>query len=401
MKKERRKPDILSKLQRENSQLREELAVLRRVEQDKLNRDRLAMFDLIFRTIPHLIMVKDEDGRFLFVNEALANFYGAASPADVLGKTDSDYNPNKDQLDRFREADLRVIKTKAPVYLDKEENTDTNGKKHYLHTIKVPLLNPDGTVHVVVVSTVVDKVVALEQRLHNQQLEAKRRRDMAILASKLAHKLNTRIATLETYVFGLPGTKSDMEDVLKKIDEIKGFGDDFLKLATSNQLRVSRTDLMTIFRRALIHNNTMSIYVNDVPWTRHVELDPRFALIADETKLADVFSELLSNSIKAASHQSLVIRIDAQELPKVQLGTFAPATKIRIRFRDNGPGVRRELKTKLFEAFESGSTEGTGLGLAMVKEVVEAHGGSVAENGSPGMGASFEIILPTKLTDNP
>ncbi len=65
-----------------------------------------------------------------------------------------------------------------------------------------------------------------------------------------------------------------------------------------------------------------------------------------------------------------------------------------IHFRDNGSGVPFENKGRIFEAFFSTYAHGTGLGLALVRRIVEGHAGRITESGVPGEGADFEIYLP-------
>jgi two-component system sensor histidine kinase GlrK len=70
---------------------------------------------------------------------------------------------------------------------------------------------------------------------------------------------------------------------------------------------------------------------------------------------------------------------------------------VRIVFRDYGPGIRPEHKTRIFEEFFSyrpGQKAGTGLGLAFVRRAVAAHGGNVSENGVYGEGAKFFVEFP-------
>jgi signal transduction histidine kinase len=65
-----------------------------------------------------------------------------------------------------------------------------------------------------------------------------------------------------------------------------------------------------------------------------------------------------------------------------------------IHFKDNGLGIKIENKEKIFDAFVSTRNHGTGLGLALVRRIIEGHGGAVSEIGIPSEGADFEIYLP-------
>ena len=67
---------------------------------------------------------------------------------------------------------------------------------------------------------------------------------------------------------------------------------------------------------------------------------------------------------------------------------------MKIRFEDNGQGVELKDKETIFAPFYSTYPHGTGLGLSLVKWIVENHGGIIYENGKPGEGACFEILLP-------
>ena len=69
---------------------------------------------------------------------------------------------------------------------------------------------------------------------------------------------------------------------------------------------------------------------------------------------------------------------------------------MQVRFEDNGPGVPTKNKPKIFDAFYTSRAKGMGLGLSIVKGVVEAHGGVIYESGTPGSGATFTIVLPAR-----
>ncbi len=67
-----------------------------------------------------------------------------------------------------------------------------------------------------------------------------------------------------------------------------------------------------------------------------------------------------------------------------------------LRVVDHGPGVAEDLRERLFEAYVTGKEDGTGLGLALVKQTVEAHGGRIWHEVTPGGGATFVITLPRR-----
>ena len=67
---------------------------------------------------------------------------------------------------------------------------------------------------------------------------------------------------------------------------------------------------------------------------------------------------------------------------------------LRIAVRDNGPGIEPEQRPKIFDPFFTTKAKGTGLGMAIAKRIVEAHGGRIAVGDADGPGAVFLITLP-------
>jgi signal transduction histidine kinase len=70
----------------------------------------------------------------------------------------------------------------------------------------------------------------------------------------------------------------------------------------------------------------------------------------------------------------------------------------RLEVRDNGPGIPEEIRGRLFEAFSShGKSNGTGLGLALAKQFIEQHAGTITVVTGPGQGTAFTLELPLEM----
>jgi len=66
---------------------------------------------------------------------------------------------------------------------------------------------------------------------------------------------------------------------------------------------------------------------------------------------------------------------------------------LAVAVADHGPGIPAELRQRVFEPYFTTKQDGTGLGLALVRQTIEAHGGTLAVSETPGGGATFSIVL--------
>jgi PAS domain S-box-containing protein len=110
----------------------------------------------------------------------------------------------------------------------------------------------------------------------------------------------------------------------------------------------------------------------------------------DPFRLEQVFRNIFENALAACS-DPVEIRIHCEEC----LLEGEPALHVGVR--DNGPGLTPEVRRRLFEPFFTTKTKGTGLGMAIAKRIVEAHGGRIQADGS-GPGAEIHILLPRDLS---
>jgi PAS domain S-box-containing protein len=93
---------------------------------------------------PNFIFVKDRESRFVLVNKALADAYGS-TPEGLLGKSDADFNPNKEEVEHFHKDDLEVIDNLQEKFIPEELITTATGESRWLQTVKRPLIEADGS----------------------------------------------------------------------------------------------------------------------------------------------------------------------------------------------------------------------------------------------------------------
>ncbi|HJZ91752.1 MAG TPA: ATP-binding protein, partial [Gemmataceae bacterium] len=170
----------------------------------------------------------------------------------------------------------------------------------------------------------------------------------------------------------------------RALDDLARLFDDIRSVVALPRLNCRPCDLRDVWRAAW--ECTVPLLG---PAARLEEMagDPRCN--ADPFRLGQVFCNLFDNALAAGARQVSVALTD-EELD----GRAA----VRVAVRDNGPGLSVEQRRRLFEPFYTTRPDGTGLGMAVVQGIVEAHGGTVAAADRDGPGTEITITLPRELS---
>lgn len=127
----------------------------------------------------------------------------------------------------------------------------------------------------------------------------------------------------------------------------------------------------------------------------HIEIDPRFPVVnADRARIKQVLVNLIENSIKYRG---------SPPDPAIHIGWETKDGEYIFFVQDNGIGIDPRYLDRIFNLFEKldAATEGTGVGLAIVKRIIEAHGGKIwAESDGPGKGTTIRFTLPGPTDKN-
>lgn len=149
------------------------------------------------------------------------------------------------------------------------------------------------------------------------------------------------------------------------------------------QLQKTKVDLQRLFVE--FQQLNFPYFENELI-TIHIEL-PRVTINGDKSKLLRLFQNLVDNAIEAIGDEKGRIDISG----KVK----RPEGMVEIQIRDSGGGIPKSIRARFFEPFVTyGKSQGTGLGTAIAKSIVEAHGGSIHFDTAEGEGTIFYINLP-------
>jgi signal transduction histidine kinase len=242
--------------------------------------------------------------------------------------------------------------------------------------------------------------MARDLRSHERALQAERA-DLARKNAELerfnytvSHDLRGPLTTIRSFAGLLEKSfasrderrfESDLSRVLSASDRMRALLEDLLRLSRAGRIvdPASEVELAEVVHEAVellrAALDARSVRVKIAPGLPRVR--------GDRQRLVDVFQNLIENAAKFTAGRAE---------PRVEIGAVTDARGLVVSVRDNGRGIERRHQDKVFELFErlDRGPEGTGVGLAIVKRIVEAHGGRVwVESEGEGRGAAFLFTL--------
>jgi PAS domain S-box-containing protein len=365
-------------------------AELARVTAESERRKRL--YEAILSGTPDFIYVFSLDHRVLYANDALTTMWGQSMP-DTIGKTflDLGYEPWHAEM-HCREID-QVRATKQSIRGEVPFN-GTYGRRIYEY-IFVPVLGADGEVEAVAGTT---RDVTDRKAMEDELRATDRKKDDFI--ALLAHELRNPLAPIRNGLQVMRLAGGDMSAIAnartmmeRQLGHMVRLIDDLLDVSrigrNKMELRRDKVLLADIVESAV---EAVRPLADAAGHMLSVELPPGPVFLdADFTRLAQVFGNLLTNSVKYTPGVG-TIHLRAQRI----------AGEVIVTVRDNGIGIPAEFLPRVFDMFSQvdrsieRSTGGLGIGLALVKGLVEMHGGTVtAASDGPSQGSVFTVRLPT------
>jgi PAS domain S-box-containing protein len=226
---------------------------------------------------------------------------------------------------------------------------------------------------------------------HERMLRAERLAGIGQMITGLAHESRNALQRIQSCSEMLELEVENDDEALRLVHRLQSAQDDIRRLldevrsfAAPVLLERSACDLSHIWREAwqLVENARRD---RDAALEEQTE-DADLTLCADRFRLVQLFRNLLENSLAACSGP-VRISIRCRDVAHETV----PAVEISVR--DNGPGLTPAARQSVFEPFFTTKTKGTGLGMAIARQIIEAHGGRI-DLGAASPGAEFIITLP-------
>jgi len=405
--------------------LKEQVEVLQNEQQSfeditKLEQTKSALWQTqswlqtIIENSSNAIYIKDLDGRYLLFNhkcEVLCNI----SREQVLGKTDYDFLPPETAA-AYRDNDRKVIETGEP--LEFEEFGILNSKSVTTISLKCPLYTCEGIPYGICgISTEISERKLMEEALIKQAeelVQVNRIKDDFL--TTVSHELRTPLNAILGWSQVLRSGKLSDKIVAKALETIernartqKELIEDILDVSQiitgKLHLQISLVDIVPIIEK-VINISLPSVIAKEIK-LNFLQNGVNEKILGDSDRLQQVIWNLLSNAIKFTPNGGSIeikLNIEESENKTGEEQPSCPSSNLKcviIEVTDTGIGIEPEFLPFVFDRFRQadGSTTrlygGLGLGLAIVRHIVELHGGVIhAQSEGQGKGATFTVKLP-------
>jgi signal transduction histidine kinase len=360
--------------------------------------------------LPDGLVIADHAGRIIVFNQAATRLTGIAAP-DAMGQDIRAVLPLQDTegrswwacADPYRGLSTRTRHPELPLLMpDGTEFLVTMGY------VRVPRPKPGMTWPGSVQPGAVQRIVVT---LRSAQQRARLERSRADLVSTVAHELRSPLTSVKGFTATLLAKWTRFTDDQKRV---------MLETVNADADRVTRliTELLDVSRieagRIEIHRQLVDIphraekivagrvAAGDPPERFRVEVPaelPETWLDAD--KVDQILGNLVENAVRHGAGTVTIVVQPADTLgPRAVSRAGAQATAVAVSVRDEGDGISPEMVPRIFRQFWRAKRRGgAGLGLYIVKGLVEAHGGSITVQSAPGGGAEFRFTMPAGLPD--
>jgi PAS domain S-box-containing protein len=348
-----------------------------------------AAFRTLVEAAPCLIVILRPDQRILYFSRFAEELTGYAA-AEVLGR---DYVATFLPEERRRAAaeDLRRVLTGAASRGQEGPVLRKDGSRRWVIWNARLLPDYEGGPAVLAVG---QDITALKEA-QERTLQAERLAAIGQMVTGLTHESGNALARsqacLEMLALGVQDRPEALDlvgRIQKAQDHLQQLYEEVRNYAAPLKLQREPADLSSVWRQAwgnlAVRRGGREACLRE----ERAGVDLRCAV--DAFRLEQVFRNILENAL-AACRDPVEITLHGAE------ASLEGRPALRVAVRDNGPGLSAEQRQRIFEPFFTTKTKGTGLGMAIAKRIVEAHGGQIAVGAGPGRGAEVLITLPREV----
>ncbi|WP_165351294.1 sensor histidine kinase [Ciceribacter ferrooxidans] len=372
--------------------------------------DELIPLQTLIDQLPDYLWIKDASSRFLVANLALARDSGREKSSDIIGLTDFDLHEHG-KASQFYAKERGILLNGTPMLDEEECIVDAAGREKWLSSSKIPLRSTQGEIVglIGVARDITARKKAEELRQRAFELEESAR-GLAAALEKERHlnAMQRQFVSMASHEFRTPLAIIDgaAQRLVRRRDELSP---DFVG-EKSQQIRQAVSRMVELMESILSFGKLEAgaIAITPVPVSlrellstccrRQESLSKGHRIVmetdalpdkimADRSAIEQVFTNLLSNAVKySLQPSSIVVR------------GWCEDNEVRVTVKDHGIGIDADDLPRMFERYFRARTStgiaGTGIGLNLVKQLIELHGGRISVESKRGEGSEFTISLP-------
>jgi PAS domain S-box-containing protein len=372
------------------------------------------MLQLVIDNIPQFIFWKNRDSVYLGCNKNFAQESGVGEPRNIVGKTDYDLMW-VEEAELARQRDRQVIDSDTPEY-HVIRPYHIGERRAWLDTSKIPLHDTHGVVVGVLGANedITERVQAEEElERHRERLEElvqertrkledaqaelvcrERLSALGELTAIVAHEIRNPLGTVRTAVFAI-------DDAIER-GELNRVGRT-LELAERNIVRCDNiirklldyTHDRTLDPRPMHIDTWLGVVLDEqtippgIVCVRELEADVK-ALI-DHEHFRRAISNIVDNAIDALQNRAAV---GNRLTVRTRVVENQAGSRLEIQIKDTGPGIPADVLPRVFDLLFSAKSLGVGLGLPIVQNIMEQHGGGIELQSQVGEGTTVTLWLP-------
>ncbi|MCL7747723.1 ATP-binding protein [Halalkalibacter alkaliphilus] len=334
---------------------------------EKKNKSEKSIIELL--PMPIIVVVND---KIDYVNRAGLSMFEATA-AQLNGKLVTNYivfnGGGKEPVD---ESQSRLGKL-----------TDVRGNTVDVELLQKPLSNHQREEYFLLVRDISEQKENQSKLQHFEQLSL-----LGELAAGIAHEIRNPITSLKGFLQLIDSTEAKSTPytkiMLSEIERINLIVSELLFLGKPKELSIKKHNLFEIIEMVVTLTKTQAIIYNiDIKLQMETALKKEMVK-CDESKLKQVFINILRNAIEAMKHEGIIT-----------INVSRKHDFIEIAIIDQGKGIPKKKLANIGKQFYTTKENGTGLGLMISNHIIEEHGGSLSLESEEGKGTTVQISLPT------
>lgn len=355
--------------------------ITERKRAERLMRQSEERYRRLIAVSPLAIFVSRGD-RVIFINDAGLRLLGAVKADEILGRSPLDLFHHESR-DLIRERMRQLMEGSPNVSAAEEKILTVEGRTVEVEVSAAGFADEEGPAIVAMIRDIGER-----KRLQEQLRRTERMAELGTVASGMAHEIGTpmnvilgRAEYLMERVQEEP-IKKGLQTIVAQVERITKVMNQLLSFARRRTPERGAVDLkeivetsVEIFQERFARNRIqVELHLDDCP-----------QIHADADQMHQVLINLIMNAVHAMP-----------ESGKLRIGMAPAKEHVVLTLSDTGHGIPQEVRAHIFEPFFTTKEfgKGTGLGLTVVKGILEEHGGSIAVASEAEQGTTFTILLP-------